>query len=134
MTRQLLRFGLVGVAGYVVDSGALYAAMAVGLGTGGGRVVSFLSAVLATWLLNRQFTFKQSTGASGGYALLLEWLRYVAAMSVGGALNLASYAWIMASFNYYPALPALAVGVGSLVGMMANFAGAKFWVYRQRKR
>lgn len=130
MTNQFLRFGLVGVAGYVVDSGVLYAALGLGLGTGSGRLVSFLCAVLATWLLNRRFTFAPSPDAPGGQSLLQESLKYLAAMSVGGVLNLCTYALIMASLAYHPALPALAVAAGSLVGMLANFAGAKWWVYR----
>ncbi len=132
MTTQLLRFGLVGVAGYAVDAGVLYAALGLGLGTSSGRLVSFLSAVMATWLLNRRFTFQPFLDARAGDLLIQEWLKYLAAMSVGGVLNLCTYALIMASWVYHPALPALAVAAGSLVGMLANFAGAKWWVYRER--
>jgi putative flippase GtrA len=132
MTPQFLRFGLVGVAGYLVDSGVLYAALGLGVGTTVGRVVSFLSAVLATWLLNRKFTFERPAHGHGVSALLREWIKYLAAMSVGGLLNLATFAAIMATNTYHWSLPALGVAAGSLVGMLANFAGAKWWVYRQR--
>jgi putative flippase GtrA len=51
---------------------------------------------------------------------------------MGGVLNLITYGWIMHAIPSHPALPALAVAAGSLVGMVANFAGAKLWVYKQR--
>lgn len=126
MTPQLLRFGVVGGVGFLVDSGVLYASMACGLGFGSGRIVSFLSAVTVTWLLNRRFTFDAAQQTS----LAREGLAYLAAMSLGGLLNLCTYAMIMVLLPYHPVLPIMGVAVGSLVGMAVNFAGAKWWVYR----
>lgn len=126
MTPQLLRFGVVGGVGFLVDSGVLYALMGCGLGFGSGRVFSFLSAVAVTWLLNRRFTFDVAQQTS----LAREGLAYLAAMSLGGLLNLCTYAMIMVLLPYSPALPVVGVAAGSLVGMAVNFAGAKWWVYR----
>lgn len=138
MRAQLLRFGLVGGLGYVVDSGVLYAMLSLGLGFGTGRVVSFLCAVLTTWLLNRRFTFASAADVSQsvpktGHPLLREGLRYLAAMSFGGALNVGTYAAVMAIFSYHPVLPAIGVAAGSVVGMVANFASAKWWVYSRKR-
>ena len=126
ITAQMLRFGLVGGVGFVVDSSVLYALMAGGMGFGYGRIVSFLSAVLVTWLLNRRFTFHVTDQAS----LVQEAIAYLSAMTLGGLLNLVTYALIMAAFTYHPILPMLGVAGGSLVGMVANFSAAKWWVYR----
>jgi putative flippase GtrA len=132
MKSQLLRFGLVGVAGYVVDSGVLYGALALGLGPTWGRLLSFLCAVATTWLLNRRFTFDHPAQGLDTHSLVQEALRYLSAMLMGGLLNLITYGWIMQTMPSHPALPALAVAAGSLVGMVANFAGAKWWVYKDR--
>ena len=138
MRVQLLQFGIVGVLGYGVDSGVLYAMLSLGLGFGTGRLVSFLCAVLTTWLLNRRFTFGPDADArpsspETGNPLLREGLRYLAAMSFGGVLNVGTYAAVMAMFSYHAALPAIGVAAGSVVGMVANFASAKWWVYRRKR-
>ena len=55
---RLLRFGAVGAVGFIVDGGLLYGLVASGLlGSLTARVVSFPTAVLTTWMLNRRFTF-----------------------------------------------------------------------------
>ena len=132
MKSQVLRFGLVGVAGYGVDSGVLYGALALGLGPTWGRLLSFLCAVATTWLLNRRFTFDPQAQSHGAQPMMQEALRYLSAMLMGGVLNLITYGWIMQTMPSHPALPAWAVAAGSLIGMVANFAGAKLWVYKQR--
>lgn len=48
MRRQVIRFVIAGVVGFVVDAGILCLALAVGLGYFAGRAVSFLCAVWAT--------------------------------------------------------------------------------------
>jgi putative flippase GtrA len=133
MKSQLLRFGLVGIAGYVVDSAVLYLCLSLGWGPAWGRLVSFLCAVATTWLLNRRFTFVKGKQKIEILVLIQEALRYMSAMLLGGALNLITYGTIMHLVPSQPFLPAIAVASGSLVGMVANFAGAKFWVYSDRK-
>jgi putative flippase GtrA len=126
MTPQILRFGLIGVIGLLVDTGTLYAGLGCGLGFGAGRALSFIAAVLTTWLLNRRFTFRSRRATS----LAREGFTYLVAMSLGGLLNLACYALIMTQLTYHPLLPGVAVAVGSLTGMLANYASAKWWVFR----
>lgn len=131
---QLLRFALVGVAGLVVDLLVLYAALAAGADWYGGRALSFLCAVFATWQINRRFTFQ--AGASDT-SLWREWWRYLLAMSGGGALNYGTYSLLvyLASDLLAPQLLVL-VGVcaGSLVGMSANFIGARYFVFKEKYR
>jgi hypothetical protein len=77
---QFLRFGLVGTAGFMVDAAALTAAMALGLGPYGGRVVSYLAAATFTWAMNRRFTFADADPRRG----TAQWGRFVAANGAGG--------------------------------------------------
>jgi putative flippase GtrA len=130
MKTQLLRFGMTGAVGYVVDSLVLYAMIGIGMGFLRGRLVSFVCAVVVTFLLNRRYTFAgQLQGAGLRPPLWQEFGLYLAAMAFGGLLNLATYWFVVSSVPHFPALFALAVAAGSLVGMVVNFASAKWWVF-----
>jgi putative flippase GtrA len=128
MRRQVIRFVIAGVVGFVVDAGILYLALAAGLGYFAGRAVSFLCAVWATWQINRRYTFTSGHRESAW----VEWWRYLAAMSVGGVVNYGAYSATVLALKRLPFLPLLAVAVGSLAGMAVNFASAKLWVFRER--
>lgn len=133
MKTQILRFGMSGVVGYLVDSLVLYAAMALGMGFLRGRLVSFVCAVIVTFFLNRRYTFaEQLQQAAARVPLWREFSAYLAAMALGGLLNLATYWLVLMLIPHFPALFALAVGAGSLVGMVANFASAKWLVFAPR--
>ena len=131
----MVRFALTGVAGYVVDTTVLYAGLASGLGFFSGRLLSFLCAVVVTWLLNRRYTFagELASNSASLASLWTEFCRYLAAMSLGGLLNLATYWIIISAVASHPITPVFAVAAGSLVGMIANFTSAKWWVYKKRK-
>ena len=125
---QFGKFGLVGVVGLVVDIAVLYAAMSgAGLGPYSGRVVSFLAAATTTWALNRRFTFR---GEHDG-TLLRQWAAFIAANSVGGAINYFTYAALIAGSALVAAHPFLGVAAGSVAGMFFNFAASKKLVFRR---
>jgi len=128
MKRELLRFALAGVAGFVVDAGVLYSMLAIGAGYFLGRGFSFLAAVWATWQINRRFTFTERTDKS----LWTEWWHYLLAMLGGGAVNYAAYSAAVLLLPKGPLLPLFAVAVGSLAGMTVNFVSAKLWVFKAR--
>jgi putative flippase GtrA len=132
MKRQILRFGLVGVVGYVVDSVMLYVALAFGFGFTLGRFFSFLFAVVVTWILNRRYTFAEQLCLTdiSQPSIWMEFWRYLSAMSLGGVLNLGAYGAVVAMMPPGRLVPAFGVAVGSLVGMIVNFTGAKCWVYK----
>lgn len=122
---QFLRFGLVGTAGFVVDVAALTAAMALGLGPYGGRVVSYLAAVTFTWAMNRRFTFAGADPRRGA----AQWGRFVAANGVGALVNYGTYAALVALVPLVAAWPVLGVAGGSLAGLVFNFTFSKLWVF-----
>ena len=128
MRRELVRFVIAGVFGFVVDAGVLYIALAAGLGYFAGRAVSFLCAVWATWQINRRYTFTSNQEDSAW----AEWWRYLAAMSAGGFVNYGAYSATVLTLKGLPFLPIVAVAAGSLAGMVVNFATAKLWVFKQR--
>ncbi|MDL2357484.1 MAG: GtrA family protein [Pseudomonadota bacterium] len=128
--RELARFAAAGVAGLAVDVAVLYLALAAGCGPYGGRVLSFLCAVFATWQINRRYTFAAGAEVVGG-SLWREWWRYLVAMLGGGLVNYGAYSGAIAVGPRAPLWPMAAVALGSLAGMAVNFASAKFFVFKR---
>lgn len=124
---RFLRFALVGAAGALVDIGALYLARdAFGLDLYTGRVFSFLCAVSFTFFANRIFTFGDAKRAH----LARQWLVFATSQLGGLAVNYALYALLV---TYWPLAhdePAIAVVIGSLAGLVFNYAAARRLVFR----
>jgi putative flippase GtrA len=125
---EFWRFAGVGVVGLLVDMAALTLALEIlGLGLYGGRVFSYLIAATATWALNRKFTFTQADQN----APLKQWLTFLGANAVGGAVNYAVYAAIVTFTALGAAWPVLGVAAGSIAGLTFNFTINKLWVFRR---
>jgi len=129
MQRQFSRFAVAGVIGFVIDTGVLYLMLWLGLGYFAGRALSFVCAACATWQLNRRYTFTLSHSES----VFVEWLRYLAAMSLGGGVNYGAYSAVVSLVDPTPWLPALAVATGSVAALVVNFATAKWWVFKHAR-
>lgn len=126
--QQLLRFTLVGAAGFLVDAGALMlATMGLGLGLYSGRVFSYLCAATFTWICNRRFTF--TSGEQDNR--FIQWLRFLGANAIGGAVNYGVYAALVTFTAAGAAWPVIGVAAGSLAGLAFNFAASKFWVFKR---
>ena len=80
------------------------------------RLGSFFAAATATWWLNRWFTFRARNQPSGG-----EWMRYIAAMTLGGLVNYSAFAAALLWLPLALRQPWLAVACGSLAGMAVNY-------------
>jgi|APCry1669189000_1035189.scaffolds.fasta_scaffold11254_2 putative flippase GtrA len=120
---QLIRFGMAGVAGFLVDAGVLQATLALGMSFYLGRVISFLAAATATWLINRRLTFAHAGQQPASFR---EWWRYVGAMMVGGAVNyLVSALVFQGVLKADPRSAIIAVAVGSIAAMVVNFIAAR---------
>ncbi|WPB56349.1 GtrA family protein [Xylophilus sp. GOD-11R] len=120
--QQILRFALVGAAGFLVDAAVLYA-VADRAGWYAGRLLSFWAAASLTWLLNRRFTFASARGPAAA-----EYGRYLLAMLGGAAVNYAVYVAMLQS----PLAPIFAVAAGSIAGMAVNYTSARKLVFRDR--
>lgn len=125
--REFLRFVMVGAAGFFVDAGALMVATtALGLGLYSGRVVSYLCAATFTWILNRRFTFAKTEEVA-----VIQWLRFLGANALGGAVNYGVYAALVTFSAVAAATPVLGVAAGSAAGLIFNFLVSKYWVFRR---
>ena len=127
--RQLAMFCIGGAIGFVVDAGLLRVFVSLfGWNAYAARFLSFLCAATATWLFNRNHTFR----GPRHYGLVGEWARYVFAMCGGFAVNYAIYAALYYHVELVKHVPELGVGAGSLGGMVVNYLSSRWWIYRHR--
>ena len=128
LSGQLWRFAVSGVLGLAVDTAVLYALMALGLGFAWARVLSFLAAATFTWAFNRRHTFASEQARAPSWS---EWLRYLAAMALGGVVNYAVSLAAYKTSDTVQTFPVLALMLGSVVGMTLNFVSARYLLFRQ---
>jgi putative flippase GtrA len=122
LRRQILRYGLVGGLGFLIDAGLLYALAAWGANLYGARVASFAAAVTVTWALNRSWTFGHSNRAGAGRS----YVGYIVVQVIGSLANFVIYAGALNILPPTPGNAVLALACGSAVGLIVNFTGARF--------
>lgn len=114
---QFVRFCLVGTVGFVIDAGILQSLVS-GMGANPylARIISFLVAASATWLMNRRYTFEVEHAATHS-----EWVRYITIMVLGAAVNYGAFAITITAWELARTQPWLGVAVGSIAGLGVNF-------------
>jgi len=130
MSNRFWRFVLVGAAGFLVDVGILYVTMAVAdTGPIVARVPAFFFAATFTWGANRIYTF----GPSGRH-VVVEWLRFMLANSLGSAVNFLAYLLVLSASQSLGGLgPAFAVACGSAAGLTLNFIVSQSYVFARSR-
>jgi len=127
---QAASFVLIGGIGFVIDATVLTVlSVHLHINVFLSRIVSFALASLATWLLNRRHTFGFHQAAAttvGG-----EYVRYMSVQITGALINLGVFSALIALQPALLHLPVLPLAAGSIVAMVTNFCGARFWVYRR---
>jgi putative flippase GtrA len=126
--QQFLKFGMVGGVGFVVDAGTFFILTNY---LGGGLVSSrFVSSLVfgmtATFLLNNFLTFR----GQGSGSLLSRYLRFATANIIGNLLNIGTHAVLVENLALFHRIPLLGVGAGTFVGLIFNFVGSKYFVFR----
>ena len=125
---RVLRFGIVGAAGYFVNAAALWLVLHVfALDKYTSYVPAFLVAVTFTWWGNRVLTFHEHAAREN---LFVEWARFVAANLVGFFANWALYSALV-TFAPQPLNNVFVAQIaGTLFGMIFNFTLSKRFVFR----
>ncbi|AMP07590.1 gtrA-like family protein [Collimonas pratensis] len=113
-----------------MDAGVLYL-LKGSLGLYWARVPSFFCAATATWLLNRQFTFRNRVS---GVSIFQEYAKYFGLMLGGGAVNYLVYAIAVSLLPTASYRPLASVALGSIAGMFINYFFARYFVFRRRLR
>jgi putative flippase GtrA len=122
---EFLKFGVVGVAGFLVDTSVVYS-LRYHLGLYGAGLVAYLVAATANWLMNRLWTFR----GQGSLPMHEEWARYLVANLFGFVLNRGTYVILVTFVPVCFDQPVLAVAAGSIAGMGVNFVLSRTVVFR----
>lgn len=126
MSREFFRFAFIGALGFIVDALALvFAREIMGWGLYVGRIFSYLIAASFTWFCNRKYTFRSQDDF-----LLGEWFRFLNANALGGVVNYLVYAAAIRVAGEEGYFYIVAVGLGSLSGLLFNFTMSRKLVFR----
>ncbi len=120
---QLVRFGIVGGSGFVVNL-VVYAicTQAIGIDYRAASVLAWLVAVLNNFLLNRHWTFDAAAGSARFQAI-----RFFVVSLVAEGFSLLLLTVLVESAGMSK-VPAQAVAVA--LSMPLNFLGNKLWSFR----
>ncbi|WP_395639745.1 GtrA family protein [Pseudolysinimonas sp.] len=139
LVRYALKFGVVGLLGYVVDVG-LFNLLRLGVfgeehffqGPIGAKLASVTAAVIVTWFGNRYWTFREHRRKN----FVLELLEF-AAVAVGGLLIGLLCLWVshyVLGFDNLVADNIAANVVGLFLGTTFRFFLYRFWVYGHHRK
>lgn len=117
MIGQFLKFGTVGVVGFLFDTATVYASRGL-LGIYGAGLLAYAVAASVNWALNRVWTFR---GRGGTGAAHRQWLLFMIANLAGFVLNRGTFAALVTFVPLCAAQPVLAVAAGAVAGMLVNF-------------
>jgi putative flippase GtrA len=127
VSREFLTFAAIGAAAFGVDALLLYGLIEVGAGFYLGRLGSWTGAASFTWFFNRRLTFR----GAAAEAPLRQWLKFLSANALGGAVNYGVYALAIAGSAVARDFPVLAVAAGSAAGLVLNFRLSRRFVFRR---
>lgn len=123
---RLRNFAVVGVVGFIVDGGLLSVLVhAADWSPLKARLVSFPCAVLSTWLLNRQLTFRKHSA----HRTSVEALLYGLVQLFSAGVNVAVFVVCVSQFSRLAAYPIIPFAIGSGVALFFNFAALSTLVY-----
>ena len=119
---QLVKFGLVGGSGYLINL-AVFAVLTetLGLHHVGAAIGAFCVAVTNNFLLNRHWTFAAGDGHAGFQAM-----RFFAVSIAALTINLIALEALVSQASLGD-LPAQAIAVA--IAMPFNFLGNKLWTF-----
>jgi putative flippase GtrA len=118
---QLVRFGVVGASGYVVNLAIYGLLLEAGLHYRGAATGAWIGAVLNNFWWNRHWTFAAREGHAGFQALRFFVVSFVAFLVSLGVLTL------LVEGASVPKLPAQAIAIVAVTPL--NFVGNKLWSF-----
>src|SRR5205807_8576509 len=112
---QFIRFGVVGVSGFLVDTATVYG-LRHALGLYGAGLVAYVTAASSNWLLNRIWTFR----GRGSGAAHRQWARFMVTNLAGFVLNRGTYGLLVTFVDAAASQPVIATAAGAIAGMFVN--------------
>ncbi len=126
--REIISFAAVGTVGFLLDAVIVWALIQfTNITPIWAKLIAFPFAVILTWLLNRNSTFKDRKQPN----YLKEWAKYIQVNSLGAITNNISFIILVAKIDHLYQQPIIAVALGSIIGMTFNYLGSKIWVFQK---
>lgn len=118
------RYCIIGTIGFLIDAGLLLWFISLfEMNPYIARVLSILLALTMCWAMHRNWTFKTTSSEPAS-----EWSRFAMVNGAGGLLNWVVYSLVLLTL---PATtPLFALVIGSVVALIANYIGSRFWAFR----
>jgi len=124
---QFIKFGIVGVVGFAVDTFFLYVGIdELGLGRVAAGFFAFPFAVTVTWIGNRLFTFRDAPHEP----MAKQWAKFAAVCVVGIVFNRGTYTLLVSTIPFVYAYPVIGLLAGTAAGMFFNFFASRRLVFR----
>jgi len=122
--RRFTSFATVGAVGFIVDAAILSTLVhAAGWHHYTARALSFFAAVTVTWYLNRSWVFSRTNDRTREYGA------YFGVQVVGAAINLGTYALVIAMIPSLARFPVLPLAAGAMLALLFNYSAASRWVF-----
>lgn len=126
--REVIRFCISGVAGFIVDYGVT-SLLSLLMTPYLARVPAFICATLTTWQLNRRYTFKGQTRYKSA---IREYVHYTILMLFGLVANYIVYAVTISRLGRSSGALLAGVAFGSIAGLVINYTTSKKIIFSSR--
>lgn len=122
----IFKYAAVGIIGFFVEAFIIYLCIRFNLiEINYVRVISFPSAVTATYFLNRSFTFISNNSIKSTF------LKYLLSQMIGSTFNLVGYCYLLKYNLFFHEKQIVALGLAAIIGLIVNYGLSLFWVFRK---
>lgn len=126
---QFIKFGTVGLVGFVFDTALVYFFIfLLDLTRVGAGLLAYPFTVSLTWIGNRLFTFKDSDHEP----MAKQWSKFALVCAVGIIFNRGTYSLMVSTIPFVYEYPVLGLLGGTAAGMFFNFFASRKIVFGQK--
>lgn len=127
------RFVVVGALGFAIDNLTLLSLVNAGWAPLAARAVSIPVALVATWLINRLWTFRSTSAGKTVRGIGAEFLGYCGVQLTGGVVSFVVFSVVVATIGATTQVElTAAVAAGSASALLINYLGARILVFRPK--
>lgn len=123
---RLIKFAIVGTIGFIVDASILlFFVHIINLSIEFSRIISFISAVFITWLINRSFTFAKNTD----FNKKKEYGLYFVLQTIGALINYVIFIILVRKYTFFEENLIIPLGIAAIIAMFFNYFSIKKLIY-----
>ncbi len=125
---EFVVFSLIGATGMVVDLTFVFISYDIlSIPFRLARAIGFVFALTSNFMLNRKFNFPKT-----GHGLMRQYLKFFAVSLAGFALNWTISVYLYDTRDFFHRYYLIAAFLGIVGGLLINFLGSKFFVFRKK--